>query len=105
MPQLPKRTAKTTREDAYWSRLLAIRSDPLPRTLTVARSSMPSTARWRGALDQATRLLCTVREEMETYSDERSERWHEGTAAEAFHERLEHLDELQMQLDDLRSAF
>jgi hypothetical protein len=66
---------------------------------------MPSKARWRKALDQATRLLYAVREEMEDYSQERSDRWQEGGPAEVFRESMEQLDKLHTQLDDLRSEF
>lgn len=67
--------------------------------------SMPSTARWRIALDRAECLLQAVGEQMQAYSDGRSEQWHAGPSAEHFHECLHQINELQAQLDDLRSSF
>lgn len=57
------------------------------------------------AVDLAARLLGTVAEEMQDYSDQRSERWHEGDTAERFHENLGQVEEIHDQLDDLKSNF
>jgi len=66
---------------------------------------MPSTARWRIALDRAECLLQAVSEQMQAFSDGRSEQWHAGQSADLFHECLDQINELQAQLDDLRSNF
>jgi hypothetical protein len=67
--------------------------------------SMPSTARWRLAVDRAARLLQSVSEQMQAYSDGRTQDWHAGRSADCFHENLEQINELQAQIDDLRSNF
>jgi hypothetical protein len=79
--------------------------EPLALPVAAGPSSMPSSARWRTAIDRAARLLLTIGEEMQAYSDQRSERWHEGQSAESFHENLDLINDLQSQLDDLRSNF
>ena len=105
MPQPRKYSNSADRQAAYRARLRNTIGDPLALPIANGPSSMPSTARWRTALDRTTHLLEAVRDEMQTYSDERSERWHEGQSAERFHESLDMVNELQTQLDDLRSNF
>jgi hypothetical protein len=77
-------------------------NEPVAETLC---SPPPSPARWRFALDKAARILQAVSEQMETYSDGQSLLWHQGASADRFHEILEQVNELQAQLDDLRSDF
>lgn len=105
MAQPRKHTTNATRQAAYRERLRNAPNNLLALPASAGPSSMPSTARWRMALDQATRLLQTLSEEMQAYSDERSERWREGQSAEHFHESLDQVNDLQAQLDDLRSNF
>ncbi len=57
------------------------------------------------AIDLAGRLLQTVSEEMQAYSDARSERWHDGDSPQGFNENLDQVNELQAQLDDLKGDF
>ena len=66
---------------------------------------VPNKGRWRIAIDLAARLLQTVAEDMQAYSDERTGQWHEGDIAQRFLENLHCLNELQGQIDDLRSEF
>jgi hypothetical protein len=66
---------------------------------------MPSTARWRFALDRAGHLLQLVSDQMQAYSDGRSQMWHDSQCADHFHENLEVINELLSQVDDLRSDF
>ena len=105
MAQPRKHLDNAQRQAAYRARLREAPDSPLALPVAAGPSSMPSTARWRQALDQAARLLQTVGDEMQRYSDNRSERWHEGLSAERFHENLSEVTELQGQLDDLRSNF
>ena len=105
MAQPRKHSTCAERQAAYRRRLRNASGSPLALPVAAGPSSMPSTARWRTALDMATRLLQTVAEEMQSYSDERSERWQEGQSAEAFYETLDQVNTLQDQLDDLRSNF
>ena len=46
-----------------------------------------------------------VSEEMQAYSDERSDAWHEGDRAETLRENLDQVNEMLGQIDDLRSQF
>jgi hypothetical protein len=65
-------------------------SPPLP--------TLPSRARWQALLAQARLSLQTVRDEMQTYVDARSEAWQEGERAATLQD---HLDGLGQVLDDL----
>jgi hypothetical protein len=105
MAQPRKHSTNAERQAAYRARQHNAPDQPLALPAAAGPSSMPSTARWRMALDRATRLMQTVSEEMQAYSDDRSELWHEGQSAERFHESLDQVYELQTQLDDLRSNF
>ncbi len=105
MPAPRKHPTNAERQAAYRARLRSAPGSLLALPVAAGPSSMPSTARWRMAIDQATRLLQTVGEEMEAYANERSERWHEGRSAEIFNDNLDTVTDLQAQLDDLRSNF
>lgn len=105
MAQPRKHTTNAERQAAYRARLHNVADHQLGLPVAAGPSSMPSTARWRVALDRATRLMQTVSDEMQNYSDDRSERWHEGQSAERFHETLDQLNELLGQVDDLRSNY
>jgi hypothetical protein len=105
MAQPRKHATSAERQAAYRLRLRNAPGNSLALPVAAGPSSMPSTARWRVAIDRAARLLQTVGEEMQDYSDERSERWQEGQSADRFHENLEQVNDLQALLDDLRSNF
>jgi hypothetical protein len=60
---------------------------------------MPSHSRWKALQDKALLLLAEVVCEMESYSGERSEAWHESEKAVAFEERLELVREVLEALD------
>lgn len=105
MAQSRKHATNAERQAAYRVRLSSASETLLALPASAGPSSMPSAARWRKALDQATLLLQTVAEEMQTYSDDRTERWREGQSGETFHETLDQVIELQAQIDDLRSNF
>jgi hypothetical protein len=100
-----KRSALRAAQPGY----ITLRRSTLPRLLSepvaASPSLMPSTARWRIALDRAANLLQMVSEQMQAYSDGRCEDWHEGPGAHRFHENLELINELQAHVDDLRSDF
>jgi hypothetical protein len=68
-------------------------------------SSMVSPGRWKSAIDLAARLLETVAEEMQAYSDQRSERWHDDDTAQRFQENLDQVCDIYGQLDDLKNNF
>jgi hypothetical protein len=61
----------------------------------------PGEKRWKAMQDHAVSLLQTVVEEMQVYSDDRSEAWLEGERGQAFMERLDTLEGLVAELDNL----
>jgi hypothetical protein len=108
MSKVPKYTSNAQRQAAYRRRRAQSEADkaqqaglvPLP-----AISSLPGTIRWRQALAHAAFHVSTVRDEMQTYHDSRTERWQESDRATDFLERLalveqivEYLEEVQEQL-------
>lgn len=62
--------------------------------------SMPGQARWRAMIEQAHLLLSEAADEMQSYHDDRSEEWQEGSRAEDLLARLEHLQETLSQLQE-----
>ena len=105
MARMRRYATGAERQAAYRSRQKEALLPPLYLPALAALSTVPSTGRWRVALDLAARLLTNIAEEMQAYSDDRSEAWHEGSNAEAFHDNLERVTDAQQQLDDLRSQF
>jgi len=67
--------------------------------------TVPSKGRWRLAVDLAARLLQAVAEEMQAYSDQRSEAWNMGQTASRLHENIDLVTETLQHVDDLRSEF
>ena len=63
--------------------------------------TMPSRLRWRALCDQARLALETVRDELQAYSDDRSEAWQQSDRAAALQDHLEGLTQLLDDLDDL----
>lgn len=105
MARMRKYATNAERQAAYRSRQREASLPPLYLPALCPLSQVPSKGRWRTAIDLAARLLETVAEEMQTYSDERSESWHEGESAQRFHENLDRVTDLQEQIDDLKSEF
>lgn len=96
MPQERKYPSNRHRQAAYRlrqkraleKRLTEPALPPMPPIPT-----MPGSARWTAAIDRSTTLLTAVREEMQTYFDDRSEAWQEGERAEAMLENMEALEQ------------
>ena len=105
MPRMRRYASNAERQAAYRSRQREATNPPLDLPALAPLSTVPSTARWKMAIDLAQRLLANVAEEMQDYSDRRSERWHEGYVAERFHENLDQVSEIRDLIDDLRSEF
>ena len=61
----------------------------------------PGEKRWKSTLEYAVSLLQITVEEMQNYSEERSEAWLEGDRGQAFMERLDTLEGLVAELDNL----
>jgi hypothetical protein len=64
-------------------------------------SNIPAEKRWKTALSQALRLIEQTRDEMQAYTDDRTEQWQESERGEAMQERIESLDSI---IDDLTDA-
>ena len=105
MPRMRRYSTNAERQAAYRARQAEPASPPLYLPALCALSTVPSTGRWKMAIDLAGRLLQTVSEEMQAYSDDRSERWHDGDSAQGFHENLDTVNDLQGQIDDLKAEF
>jgi len=93
------------RQAAYRGRQTEASLPPLYLPALCPLYLVPSSGRWRLAIDLAARLLQTVAEEMQAYSDERGESWHDGQSAQRFTENLDQISDLQAKIDDLRSEF
>jgi len=101
MPQARRYADNAAKQRAYRARQTHVheeerRAKGLPPSAPLP--TMPSRARWEGLVEQARQVLVLARDEMQTYSDDRSEAWHESDRAAAL---LEYLDHLQAVLDDL----
>ena len=55
---------------------------------------MPGTCRWEALYQQALFLLRTLEAEMQSYHEQRSERWQEAERGEALAARLQALQEV-----------
>lgn len=94
MPQPTKHDSHAQRQAAYRKRqreALAAHLDqkglpPLPAVPTI-----PGHARWNKAMANIEAQMMRIEAEMETYYDERSERWRESDKATEFEQKLEDL--------------
>jgi hypothetical protein len=105
MARMREYTTFAERQAAYRARPRETLLPPLYMPALRPLWQIPNTGRWRMAIDLAARLLQTVAESMQTYAEERDDRWHQGQIAQQFHENLDTLNDLQAQLDDMRSSF
>ncbi len=86
MARSRKYATAADRQSAYRARQRNKRIEP---TGSPRISAIPSTARWTKLLAQATTPLETLKDEMQSYFDERSENWQESERGIAFAERIE----------------
>ncbi len=63
--------------------------------------TLPSRARWQALLTQARLALETVREEMLTYYEDRSEAWQQGERAATLAEQIDQLGGVLQELEAL----
>src|SRR5688500_14144562 len=104
MPTPRRHTNQAARQAAYRRRLAQARERELAaRGLPAlpAIATMPGHARWQALIRQASRLLQTVAEEMQEYSDERSETWQESERGTAFLEHLQAVEDAQRAAEEL----
>ena len=95
MPQPRKHDSHAARQAAYRKRQAQALSSchapgkPLPPGPTVP--TIPGWARWRRAMADIEKQMKTIESEMQSYYDQRSERWQDSERAEEFQERLDDL--------------
>lgn len=96
MPTVRKYANAAERQAAYRRRCSARKREqmhPPPAT--------PSPRRWKAMTAQALRILETAVSEMESYHDQRSERWQDSERGEQFREMMESLEEITAVLRDI----
>lgn len=94
MPQPRKYNSHAERQAAYHKRrkqALAehLQQKGLPTLPAVA--TIPGCTRWNQAISGVRQLIMTVEAEMESYYDDRSERWQESERGEEFQQKLDDL--------------
>jgi len=103
MPQQRRYQDNAAKQRAYRARQAQARHEerqakglpaapPLP--------TLPGRARWQALLTQAQLALETVRDEMQTYYEDRSEAWQQGERAATLAEQI---DQLEVVLNDLEA--
>jgi hypothetical protein len=85
MAQARKYISNAQRQAAYRKR----QAPGVCTGLTDGLPSLPGNRRWNKAVANACGLLEIIRDEMQDYFDQRSERWQEGERGEDFQERIE----------------
>jgi hypothetical protein len=105
MSQPPKYGSGAERQAAYRRRraqaeATSTRQTPIAPLPSI--SSVPGTIRWRQVLDHAIRIVAATRDEMQTYHDERTERWQESERAGDFLDRLTLIEQIAEQLEEVR---
>ena len=65
--------------------------------------TMPGTRRWLGLMEQARYALTTMHDEMDHYLQERSEKWQESEAGQAFQERIDNPEIILDKIAELES--
>lgn len=104
MPTPRKHQTPADRQAAWRARQAEARerertAKGLPATAPIP--TMPSTARWSALCRLAMDSLVTARDEMDAYADERSEAWQESERADTFRERIEALEAVIGDLEEL----
>jgi ubiquinone biosynthesis protein UbiJ len=69
----------------------------LPRPCAIG--TIPSRPRWTGMVNNARMLLHAVRQEMDDYSEQRSDAWQDSERAEDFAEQIQAIDDAIENLD------
>jgi histidinol dehydrogenase len=90
------------KQRAYRDRLKQRAAGQLPAAPIL--TNIPPERRWKALQEQARNALQTMIEEMEAYRDERSETWQESERGESFQERIEALESVITELDELPGA-
>jgi hypothetical protein len=104
MPQPRKYENAAERQRAYLARreqtrCQQLQAKGLPALPTMA--TMPGERRWQGLLESARITLQTLHQEMQAYQEQRSEAWQESDRGQAMAERIELLEALIADVEDL----
>jgi hypothetical protein len=87
------------KQRAYRERLKQRAAGQLPAAPIL--TNIPPERRWKALQEQARTALQTMLDEMEAYRDERSEAWQESERGEPFNERIDALESIIGELDEL----
>lgn len=90
MPAPRKYASNAERQSAYRDRQRRTVKDSIEHGL----APTPRYHRWEMMISRSLALLESMRSEMETYYEERSERWQSGEPGERFIERMEAVEEI-----------
>jgi hypothetical protein len=64
---------------------------------------MPGDRRWNALLEHSRAALACVRDEMQSYYQDRTHTWQESERGESLPSRIEQLDDILSELDELQS--
>lgn len=104
MPTPRQHSSPAEKQKAYRARTAAARLAELAAKgmpAAPAVPTIPGEARWKALNESACAALETIQGEMQGYFDDRSEAWQEGEKGEAFQERLDRLDDLLNEWEDI----
>ncbi len=104
MPQPRKYENAAERQRAYLARREQARCQQLQEKglpALPAIATMPAERRWQGLLESARITLQTLHQEMQFYQEQRSEAWQESDRGQAMAERMELLEALIVDVEDL----
>ena len=109
MPQKRIHNSSSERQKAYRARLKRSSADEITSIGNIPRlpalSNIPGEKRWRTLVEVAQSCLLIAHTEMEAYSEERSESWHESDKAERFAERTDLIGEAVDAVDNIRGGY
>lgn len=103
MPTPKQYESAAARQKAFRERQKAARTEAIAQGAPKAAAvpTMPSKARWETLIQQARAAVDTCREEMQGYHDERSEQWQESEKGEQMQEKIDALENLLNDMDNL----
>ncbi len=90
------------KQRAYRDRLKQRAAGELPAAPIL--TNIPPERRWKVLHEQGRNALQTMLDEMEAYRDERSDTWQESERGASFQERMEALESIIAELDELPST-
>jgi hypothetical protein len=99
------RRAQTAERQRRWqerrkvARLAELAAKGLPPAPLIP--TMPSRERWKALQEQARAALQTMQEEMQSYYNDRSEKWQESEKGGEFQERLDQVDAARASVEEI----